>query len=189
MSLIAHKYQQYVQKSALGLVILRKIIEQPICNELSDLLLNEDRWENLYFRSHSGSVAHEDAAQENAQVSYDFEFPENLVSKLIEISKMVASEQWGFTQLQSTRVTASRFTKGMSLSPHKDTSYADTNRLITVVIYPNEEYRGGETYWPNLRQRHQPAAGDIALFFSEHRHGVDQVTSGTRYNGVFFLTT
>lgn len=56
-------------------------------------------------------------------------------------------------------------------------------RDISILIYLNEDYEGGELVFPNQHISLQPKAGMLVAFPSDHHfaHGVKPVTDGTRY--------
>lgn len=49
------------------------------------------------------------------------------------------------------------------------------------VIYPNEDYEGGEIYYPDYEFWYKPKAGSMVLHEGNTRHGVKRVTSGNRF--------
>jgi len=57
------------------------------------------------------------------------------------------------------------------------------DRDISILIYLNEEYEGGELVFPNQHISLNPKAGMLVAFPSDHHfaHGVKPVTAGTRY--------
>jgi hypothetical protein len=61
---------------------------------------------------------------------------------------------------------------------------------IAGLFYINDDYEGGELYFPNQGIQFKPKAG-AAYFFPgdmEYIHGVTQITSGIRYTVPFFWT-
>jgi hypothetical protein len=54
------------------------------------------------------------------------------------------------------------------------------------VIYLNDDYEGGELWFPYLDIKFKPQAGDIILFPSTfiYAHSSLKVTSGTKYSAV-----
>jgi hypothetical protein len=61
---------------------------------------------------------------------------------------------------------------------------------LAGLFYLNDDYEGGELYFPNQGIQFKPKAG-AAYFFPgdmEYIHGVTQITSGTRYTVPFFWT-
>ena len=66
--------------------------------------------------------------------------------------------------------------------PHADkTSYPDYD--IGSVIYLNNDYEGGEIYFPQHNLEIKPVAGNAFAFPGDeyYIHGVKEITSGTRY--------
>lgn len=54
---------------------------------------------------------------------------------------------------------------------------------VSVLMYPNDSYVGGEITFPEYDLVVKPQAGDMILFPGNggYKHTVEQVTSGTRY--------
>lgn len=92
----------------------------------------------------------------------------------------------GFRVEQFSRYMVSRYRPGCHIRSHRDTNVYNTIRLFTVVLYLDEDFEGGQLFFPRLNYMHQPAAGELMFFFSEHEHGVSPVTSGTRHCIVWF---
>lgn len=81
------------------------------------------------------------------------------------------------------------WSEGMDMRPHADNMEADgspntsSHRDYTSIIYLNDDYEGGHTYFPSLGVRVAPKAGSLVLFGAgfEYVHGVTKITSGKRY--------
>lgn len=64
-------------------------------------------------------------------------------------------------------------------------------RYATIIIYLNDDFEGGETYFPNLKQKVKPKKGNAVLFFGlkndnitprlESLHAGLTVTKGIKY--------
>lgn len=50
-----------------------------------------------------------------------------------------------------------------------------------MVIYPNDNYEGGEIEYPQYNFKYKPEAGSMIMHEGYTRHGVKKVTSGNRY--------
>jgi predicted 2-oxoglutarate/Fe(II)-dependent dioxygenase YbiX len=66
--------------------------------------------------------------------------------------------------------------------------------LYGLVLYLNTcdvDFWGGELYYPNLKIEYKPKAGDLVIHpgSEEYRHGVNDVTLGTRYIITSFAKT
>jgi hypothetical protein len=61
---------------------------------------------------------------------------------------------------------------------------------IAGLFYLNDDYEGGELYFPNQGIQFKPKAGSAYFFPGDlnYIHGVTQITEGTRYVVPFFFT-
>ncbi len=82
-----------------------------------------------------------------------------------------------------------RWNEGQGLDPHADnlepdgTANATPHRVCSAVVYLNDDYEGGETFFPGLGFRVRPELG-LAIAFGSgagHIHGVTPITRGERY--------
>jgi hypothetical protein len=77
---------------------------------------------------------------------------------------------------------------GLSMDVHADAVWLDGSpakfpyRYCAGVCYLNDDYEGGETYFPNLNVESKPKKGKVVLFPSnlEYQHGVKEI-KGERY--------
>jgi len=78
-----------------------------------------------------------------------------------------------------------KYGEGQHFQVHTDHgfSYVCT---VSSIIYFNDEYEGGELWFPYLNIQLKPEAGDIILFPSTfiYAHAARPVTSGTKYSAV-----
>jgi hypothetical protein len=83
---------------------------------------------------------------------------------------------------------------GTEQPPHADNVEQDGTpnvspwRLYSGIIYLNDDYEGGQTYFPNLKQEIEPKAGRLGMFYAdlEHTHGVKKVVGGERKTIITF---
>jgi predicted 2-oxoglutarate/Fe(II)-dependent dioxygenase YbiX len=63
------------------------------------------------------------------------------------------------------------------------------HRQLSILVYLNDDYGGGETYFSKQELQLKPPAGSIALFppFYTHPHTSKPITSGTKYVVVTWL--
>ena len=91
-----------------------------------------------------------------------------------------------------------RWKEGSEMSPHSDNSWPDGNieahptsfRTWSGIYYVNDDYEGGEIYFPELEWSFKPKADTLLIFpsSSKYIHGVSKVTSGTRYTVACWYT-
>jgi hypothetical protein len=75
-----------------------------------------------------------------------------------------------------------RWPVGSSQPPHQD-DIPHKHRLVGSIVYINDDYVGGETYYPNLDVKVTPIAGNLALHLGDklHLHGVTEVSGKARF--------
>jgi len=78
-----------------------------------------------------------------------------------------------------------KYDTGSFFKTHIDDCAAHS-RTVSVVIYFNENYSGGEIEFPNFNITYKPKTGDILIFPSifVYSHSINEITSGTRYAAV-----
>lgn len=72
--------------------------------------------------------------------------------------------------------------KGLEMFIHVDDQEHMSSPIYWgAVLYINEDYEGGEIYYPDYEWLYKPKAGSMALHRGTVKHGVKKVTSGNRY--------
>ena len=78
------------------------------------------------------------------------------------------------------------FNTNQSLGLHYDFSYT-TPPHISVVVYLNSQFEGGEICFPDYELEIKPAKGDLLFYDSSIKHEVKEIKSGYRIaTGVFW---
>ena len=85
---------------------------------------------------------------------------------------------------------------GHELTPHIDNEHLDgtsngmEQRTFSAVLYLNDNYEGGEIYFPVINESIKPTTGQFVAFRSgrRHMHGVRNVTGGLRYTMAAWFT-
>lgn len=93
-------------------------------------------------------------------------------------------------------INFARWPVGYELHPHADAENPDGSphpfpwRALAAVLYLNDDYGGGEIYFPNLGLQLKPRPGTLVVFPGtlKYLHGVRPVTSGMRHTLAAFLT-
>lgn len=111
------------------------------------------------------------------------------IQKEIEKFYKITTKSNGTVSIATWRI-------GDSLEPHadKEDEMGNPNPFpdndIASVIYINDDYEGGEIYFPIQDIKIKPSAGDLAFFPGDknYLHGVTKILSGTRYTIPAFWT-
>lgn len=78
-----------------------------------------------------------------------------------------------------------KYEKGQFYKTHID-SGLEINRVISVLLYLNDNYEGGETYFVRQNIKVKGKQGDILVFPSNYcyPHSAEEILSGTKYSVV-----
>lgn len=81
-----------------------------------------------------------------------------------------------------------RFTEGVGMHEHFDSSRP---KDYATLIYLNDDYIGGEIYFPKYGIEIKPKVGDLICFPDnpEYVHGVRPIVSGSRYTSPRWFTS
>lgn len=75
-----------------------------------------------------------------------------------------------------------RYLPGRGMGVHMDNvEDHDKDNVFGLVIYLNDDYEGGEIYYPDIDLEVKPKKNSVLIHYAGLSHGVRQVTSGTRY--------
>jgi predicted 2-oxoglutarate/Fe(II)-dependent dioxygenase YbiX len=80
-------------------------------------------------------------------------------------------------------LSISKYFVGKSMGPHVDSHDDDPLKTISVVVYLNDDYDGGDINFPEQRISVKPKAGSIVVFPSKkpYFHESKTIISGTKY--------
>jgi hypothetical protein len=78
-----------------------------------------------------------------------------------------------------------RYGEGQHFSVHSDHGFSYSCTLSSIM-YLNDDYEGGELWFPHFSFKFRPECGDVLLFPSSfiHAHASLKVTSGVKYSAV-----
>ena len=78
-----------------------------------------------------------------------------------------------------------KYNPGQHFSVHTDQGFS-YNCTLSSVLYLNDDYEGGELWFPYLEINFKPKKGDVIFFPSTfiYAHGAKSVTSGVKYSAV-----
>lgn len=84
---------------------------------------------------------------------------------------------------------------GQEMPPHQDDRHPDGSphntpwREWASITYLNDDYEGGEIYFPDIGLTYKPVAGTLLFFEGSLRHGVRAVAQGVRYTSPSWYTS
>lgn len=81
---------------------------------------------------------------------------------------------------KKTFITVSKLEPGKGMIEHQDNYYESSNFIC--MFYINDEYEGGEIFFPEIDISHKPKSGDILIYKSNLVHGVNKVVGTDRYS-------
>jgi hypothetical protein len=141
-----------------------------------------------FFGSEGMSIIHEDPAIE------EFGLPKDFIKQLMAKYKD-AIELLFKRKVKPVNIChAQKWNPGGEAAPHSDNSSLkgepnpfETNKFVSL-LYLNDDYEGGEIYFPDAKVEFQPKACSWVAFNGgiENLHGVRAIKKGTRYTFVSF---
>jgi hypothetical protein len=88
------------------------------------------------------------------------------------------------TKFYAREVFMSLYQTSSSIDPHFDYSHPDLKNSLGIMLYFNDDFEGGELYFPKYNYEYKPVRGSAIVFpcnDEEYLHGVRSITSGCRY--------
>jgi hypothetical protein len=115
---------------------------------------------------------------------------------IARVSALLEAELGPQPPLYSDLINFARWPEGYELQPHADSenpggaAHPFPWRDLATVMYLNDDYEGGEIYFPNLGLELKPAPRTLIVFPGTlfFLHGVRRVTRGMRHTIASFLT-
>lgn len=111
-----------------------------------------------------------------------------LLRKLQVACEQSIQEEWGIKLNQWTTPTINRYSEGEYYKTHTDSNKSYLNcRAFSCVTFLNDDFEGGELYFPLKNKSFVPKTGSSILFASDELHGSKIIKSGTKYSLVQFI--
>lgn len=155
-----------------------------------------------FFKGNIAEMAAENAspAFSNRQINYG-RIPNNLpIKNLINQCRWriadVIREAYGERQVYPDYTDLVFWPPGDGMVVHADNANEDGSpnlfgwRTYSAVLYLNDDYQGGTTFFPRLGVEVRPETGKLVAFGagSEYQHGVRPITAGERYTMPLWFT-
>jgi hypothetical protein len=110
-----------------------------------------------------------------------------ILHKLEECIVPEIQKRWGIGGLSFNGTQFVKYIEGAHIKLHNDGGSYLNHRVLSLVLYLNDEYMGGEIHFPQLGIIHKPQKGELIVFVADLVHEVLPVLNGTRYSFVTFL--
>lgn len=149
----------------------------------------EDRWGETAFNGSHGAPV-----QPGNVFPTAFGLPNSIFSDINAKLQHAVSTVYEKSVTPSS-IHAQKWEVGSSANPHSDNSDFDgnpsegfDNLKYVGILYLNDDYSGGDLYFPEHNISIHPNAGSMYIFSGgvENIHGVTEITAGTRYSIVSF---
>jgi predicted 2-oxoglutarate/Fe(II)-dependent dioxygenase YbiX len=100
---------------------------------------------------------------------------------LVDFVKKYSNKFIDQKDLYVTENLVAIYEKGSFMETHVDVE--DESEIISTVIYLNDEYEGGELFFPEIDggYSYKPNKHELVYFPTPYLHGVNTVTHGKRY--------
>jgi Rps23 Pro-64 3,4-dihydroxylase Tpa1-like proline 4-hydroxylase len=152
-----------------NLLIIKNFLSKDICN---DLIMNVElikKQPNLKFWD---------------QIMYSNSTIAKKINDFIPKIKEIIKDKYGIDVAEKRDPHIAKWSPGMHLDTHVDDLSLNTSKNhISTVIYLNNEYTGGEIFFPKQNKRISPDPGDLIIFPGNYNypHEVVEILSGNRY--------
>lgn len=181
-------------KGKLG-VDRNRIVEVPFfvsentASAMVEYFKKEDRWGETAFNGSHGAPV-----QAGSVKPSEFGLSDNIFMEVNQKLEEAVSAVYG-KRVFASSIHAQKWDVGSSANPHSDNSDFDGNPTegfdnlkYVGILYLNNDYDGGELYFPEHEIYIRPNAGSMYIFSGgvENIHGVTEITDGTRYSIVSF---
>lgn len=160
------------------------------CDYLISVAVKSDLWE-------SGGSDFWDGRIINyyKMINYDKKSASIMLDANIRCGKQIKEKYNLDKDIYSDTLQIVRWFPGMEQGPHADDmSNTDivgfNHRVFGTIIYLNNNYSGGHTFYPNFNFEIVPEQGTLAMHPGdpEHLHGVTKIEGGMRYTIASFWT-
>jgi hypothetical protein len=173
---------------------VKSFLSNEECEKLVNFATSIDRWED-------GGSEFWNNRSLNASTIYD-QYDKEIGTMLYETREKIKNaiqSLYGLSAVYPDLIQIVRWFPGMEQAPHADdmTDHDDPelewfrHRDYGAIIYLNDNYEGGETYYPQHNQFIKPEAGKLAIHpgTPDHMHGVTEIKDSIRYTIASFWTT
>lgn len=193
----------YKDKAIEGGVSITQMVEEVNAKEFKNFLTNEETSailnfaKNTNFWGRSGDGFWDGrvikASDVNASDSVVGDYLKNIKQRILATIK----ESYNInTEIYLDLLAIARWFPGMQQQPHSDNmqntdhSHIHEHREYGLVIYLNDDFEGGSTFYPQHNLYINPEPGKMAVHpaSTDHMHGVTKIEGAVRYTLTSFVT-
>ena len=161
-----------------------KFLSEEEVNKFLDLMQNQDAWEKSEVEFWNNRLI----SFYNVREKFGADVA-NLFSEIVDRTKDFIIKEYELDKdITPGAISICRWFPGMEQPPHADDmTNTDTkgyeDNAFGSVIYLNENYAGGKTYYPDYGIEVTPESGKLAVHPGDvnHMHGVTKVEENIRY--------
>jgi predicted 2-oxoglutarate/Fe(II)-dependent dioxygenase YbiX len=165
------------------------LFEPRTCRSIIRNLIPLDNWSKAQVRQRTSAGRYHSATKRDARSAYildtDPEQAERLCRKFDEqidtIVKPLIQHLWRIALRRHSGVQIIRYARGGHYKPHRDSSLDIQDRYFTVLCYLNDDFEGGQTWFPHLEHHTKPQSGKAVLFPARYLHCAEPVLSGEKF--------
>lgn len=170
-------------------LVLHNFLPVETCAEISQWASESHKWESALPPWNKRSINLE---------NMDIEIRKLLLNIYTQVKKQLSNYWCADKQFYGDIFQIVRWQPGDRLEPpHADAEQPDGSvhpfsyREYAAIIYLNQDYTGGQLYFPNFNLTPELSIGTLAIFPGtlQYLHGVTPIKSGTRYTIAGFLTS
>jgi len=169
--------------------IIQDFISKEYCEYLINTAIASDLWES------GGSTFWDNRVINYHKIGeYDKKSASIMLDANVRCGERIKN-LFSVEEIYSDTLQIIRWFPGMEQPPHADDmSNTDMigfeHRSFGSIIYLNDNYTGGHTYYPNFDFEIIPKSGALAIHPGdpEHLHGVTKIENGMRYTIASFWT-
>ena len=156
------------------------VVDSIATKEELDIIVNTAETMDIWDTTLTGNiwnnrVTSSDKFKKNSRETYNLVFD-------IQNRFLVKISEFYNVSVKLPNPAIARWFVGNSQIPHYD-KYFFPNYDIGSIIYLNDQYEGGEVFFPQHDREIRPVAGNAFAFPGDehYMHGVREITSGCRY--------
>lgn len=189
-----------IEEQKLGIVLYRGLglEEINVPERLEKVLHNSDheffRWKEALVGYNESMPEYRDCVDlKMSPVHWDYLTPEfedirNVYNETDVILKQCLKDyeaRFNFKMEYMEAINFIKYEVGQHFQVHSDDGFS-YSCTVSTIAYFNDNYEGGELWFPNLNIKFKPAKGDIVFFPSNYiySHAALAVTDGTKYSAV-----